>query len=182
MKTRSPQDVLHFWFHASTPEQWFTKDTQFDALLHRRFLATLKAAAQGECAAWRYSIQGRLAEIIVLDQFSRNIWRNTPQAFSQDAMALALAQEVILRPAFQQLSVEQRKFILMPFMHSESRAIHAQAAVLFKTYTDEQTYGYELLHKRIIDRFGRYPHRNALLGRQSTQEELLFLLEPDSSF
>lgn len=178
----SPQAVLHFWFHASTPEQWFTKDPHYDHRIRNQFLSTALAASLGECAAWRYSIQGRLAEIIVLDQFSRNIWRDTPQAFSQDSMALVLAQEAIKQPAFQALSPIQKQFMLMPFMHSESKAIHAEAIQLFKKYTHENSYHYEQLHKNIIDRFGRYPHRNNILNRPSTPEEILFLKEPNSSF
>lgn len=178
----SPQAILHFWSQATTPEQWFTKDPHFDQQLTQRFLATTQAAAMGECAAWRYSLTGRLAEIVVLDQFSRNIWRNTPRAFAQDPMALALAQEAIKHPAFPRLNQRERQFILMPFMHSESKRIHAQALLLFERYTDETITQYEVLHKQIIDRFGRYPHRNAILGRRSTAEELEFLAGPNSSF
>lgn len=182
MTLHTANAVLHFWFHVATPTQWFTKDAHFDQIIRTRFLATTQAAAQGECAHWRYSLYGRLAEIIVLDQFSRNIWRDTPQAFSQDPMALALAQEAIRQPAFATLNIDQKKFMLMPFMHSESRAIHAQAEPLFRMHTDENTLHYEQLHKNIIDRFGRYPHRNAILNRPSTPEEKQFLLEPNSSF
>ena len=182
MSMLSPQAILHFWAHATQPEQWFTKDDRFDQILHQRFTATTEAIAQGEGAAWRYSLAGRLAEIIVLDQFSRNIWRGTPRAFAQDPMALALAQEAIKIPAFAQLSQRERQFILMPFMHSESKKIHAQALSLFERYTDEKTVQYEILHKNIIDRFGRYPHRNAILGRRSTAEEKVFLQGPNSSF
>ena len=178
----SYQAIFHFWAQATRPEQWFTKDLPFDRLIEQRFSSTLEAAAKGECAAWRYSLRGRLAEIIVLDQFSRNVWRNTPRAFAQDPMALALAQEAIKHPAFGQLSPRERQFILMPFMHSESKFIHAQALDLFERYTDETITDYELRHKRIIDRFGRYPHRNTILGRPSTAEEIAFLTEPNSSF
>lgn len=182
MKTHSPQAVLHFWFQASTPAQWFNKDANYDALIRTRFTSTVEAAIQGECAHWRHSIQGRLAEIIVLDQFCRNIWRDTARAFSQDPMALALAQEAIHRSDFQRLPVAQKSFMLMPFMHSESRAIHAQALDLFKEHANESAFQYELLHKKIIDRFGRYPHRNKLLGRKTTPEERAFLQEENSSF
>lgn len=182
MSTYSPQALLHFWFHASTPEQWFTKDPLFDQALRQRFLPTLKAAAQGECYHWRHTIHGRLAEIILLDQLSRNIWRDTPQAFSQDAMALTLAQELVSQPAYTRLNETERRLVLMPFMHSESVMIHKKALVLFEELGNEQVLHYELLHKRIIDRFGRYPHRNAILGRRSTAEELAFLQEPNSSF
>lgn len=180
--TLSPQAVLHFWAHATTPEQWFTKDPQFDQRITQQFLHTTEAVAQGECAHWRHSLHGRLAEIIVLDQFSRNIWRDTPRAFAQDPMALALAQETLRQPQFAQLSQRERQFILMPFMHSESKKIHVQALELFKKYTDDITIDYEVRHKVIIDQFGRYPHRNAILGRLSTAAELEFLKGPNSSF
>lgn len=179
---RSPQAVLHFWSHETRPDQWFTKNPHFDLLLKQRFITTAEAAAKGECASWRYSLSGRLAEIIVLDQFSRNLWRDTPRAFAQDGMALVLAQEAIKHPGFTTLSPRERQFILMPFMHSESRVIHAQAIELFERYTDETITEYEQRHKVIIDRFGRYPHRNAILGRVSTAEEREFLTQPNSSF
>ena len=178
----SPQAVLHFWFHASTPEQWFTKDPHYDHRIRDQFLSTAVAASLGECAAWRYSIQGRLAEIIVLDQFSRNIWRDTPQAFSQDSMALVLAQEAIRQPAFQALSSVQKQFMLMPFMHSESVVIHEKAVELFSIPGLENNLDFEHRHFDIIKQFGRYPHRNAILDRPSTTEEIAFLKEPGSSF
>ena len=124
---------------------------------------------------------GRLAEVIVLDQFSRNIHRGTPLAFSQDGMALVLAQEAISAGAMSVLDEEERAFLLMPHMHSESRTIHAQAEVLFQRYAPSR-HQPELRHKAVIDRFGRYPHRNAILGRACTDEEIEFLKLPGSSF
>ena len=177
------QQVLDFWFVEIGPEQRFIKDAQFDALLTQRFSALLEQAAQGELFHWRSSLAGRLAEIIVLDQFSRNIYRDTPQAFSQDGMALVLAQEAVALGALEQFSqLDERQFLLMPYMHSESRHIHQQAEALFKRYTNEEVYGYEIKHKVIVDRFQRYPHRNAILGRSSSAEEIAFLQEPNSSF
>lgn len=182
MSQPGPQQVLHFWFNQATPEQWFSKDTNFDQLIRHRFISLTKAAAQAECFSWRTTIYGRVAEIIVLDQFSRNIWRDKPQSFQQDAMALALAQELVKNALFAALPLAYRKFALMPYMHSESALIHQKALPLFETYTDALTVEYELKHKSIIDRFGRYPHRNHILGRQSTIDELTFLNEPNSSF
>jgi uncharacterized protein (DUF924 family) len=123
-----------------------------------------------------------LAEIIVLDQFSRNVYRDTPAAFAQDSLALALSQEAVQSGALNALTETERTFLLMPYMHSESRAIHVQAERLFKVHAPATNYDFELKHKLIIDRFGRYPHRNAILGRASTPEELVFLEQPGSSF
>lgn len=174
--------VLHFWFNDITPKQWWAKDAAFDRLIGERFGEVLQQAAAGELYHWRTTAQGRLAEIIVLDQFSRNIYRDTPQAFAQDAMALVLAQEAVAAGALAQLNADERNFLLMPYMHSESAVIHQQAEILFKQYAPENNYQFELKHKEIIDRFGRYPHRNALLGRTSTAEEVAFLKQPGSGF
>ena len=118
----------------------------------------------------------------MLDQFSRNVYRGQAQAFAQDALALALSQEAITALALNELNAQERTFLLMPWMHSESRAIHAQAQDLFDQYTPTDNQDFERRHKRIIDRFGRYPHRNAILGRTSTPEELEFLSQPGSHF
>jgi uncharacterized protein (DUF924 family) len=126
--------------------------------------------------------EGRLAEIIVLDQFSRNVWRDTPRAFAQDALALALAQELVASGQDRSLPVAQRSFAYMPYMHSESALIHEQAVALFSQPGMADTLRFELQHKAIVDRFGRYPHRNAILGRSSTAKELAFLSGPGSSF
>ena len=177
-----PQNVLHFWFTELTPQQHFAKDTVLDDSIHTRFGPTLEAAARCELFAWRATPEGRLAEILVLDQFSRNVWRDTPRAFAQDALALALAQELVASGQDRSLSTAQRVFAYMPYMHSESAVIHAQAMALFAQPGMENNLEFERRHKAIIDRFGRYPHRNTILGRQSTPEELAFLSEPGSSF
>ncbi len=176
------QDILHFWFDELTDKQHFAKDTALDEMIRSRFGATLKAAAQCELFAWRATPTGRLAEIIVLDQFSRNVYRDTPRAFSQDALALALAQELVASGQDQLLSTAERRFAYMPYMHSESALIHAQAVQLFTQPGLEDGLNFELRHQVIIDRFGRFPHRNALLGRASTAEETAFLSAPGSSF
>lgn len=177
------KEVLDFWFKSASSEKWFVKDPGFDQELTKHFALTLKQAAAAEFYSWRTSAQGRLAEIIVLDQLSRNIFRDTPAAFSQDSMALTLAQEAVAGGILQELnSLDERRFILMPYMHSESKLIHQQAEQLFKQYTDEQTYGFEIRHKVIVDQFGRYPHRNKILNRESTLEEIEFLKQPNSSF
>lgn len=118
----------------------------------------------------------------MLDQFSRNIHRDTPRAFAQDGMALVLAQEAVASGVLDQLEPIERAFLLMPWMHSESRLIHVEAERLFKAWAPESNYDFELRHKAIIDRFGRYPHRNAILGRESSVAEVEFLKQPGSSF
>lgn len=176
------QDILKFWFDETGPEFWWKKDSHFDELIKERYSSLLLQAAQGELFAWRDSARGRLAEIIVLDQFSRNIYRDTAKAFAQDAVALVLAQEAVHVGDDQKLPPDQRNFIYMPYMHSESRLIHQQAERLFRDNGQKGNYEFELKHKAIIDRFGRYPHRNEILGRESTAEELEFLQQPGSSF
>ena len=165
-----------------TDKQHFAKDIVLDEQIRSRFGATLQAAAQCELFDWRATPQGRLAEIIVLDQFSRNVYRDTPRAFAQDALALGLAQELVASNQDQQLTTAQRCFAYMPYMHSESPLIHAQAIKLFALPGLESNLDFELRHQAIIARFGRYPHRNAVLGRVSTAEETAFLNQPGSSF
>lgn len=176
-------DILNFCFEEVGSEKFFEKDIAFDKLLIERYSDILEQAAAVEFYTWRSSIKGRLAEIIILDQFSRNIYRDTPAAFAQDAMSLALTQEAVAAGALEALeTMDERKFLLMPYMHSESKLIHQQAEKLFKQYSNADTIDAELKHKVIIDRFGRYPHRNDILGRVSSSEEIAFLTQPDSSF
>ncbi len=176
------QHILQFWFEETKPELWWKKDSDFDELIRKRFGKLLIQAAAGELFEWRDSAKGRLAEIIVLDQFSRNIHRGRAESFAQDAIALVLAQEAIRVGDDQKLSTSERNFLYMPFMHSESRLIHEQAEQLFRDTGQKGSHEFELKHKAIIDRFGRYPHRNELLGRTSTAEELEFLQRPGSRF
>jgi len=177
-----PHPILHFWFTELSPKQHFAKDAALDEAIRTRFGATLEAAARCELFAWRATAQGRLAEVVVLDQFSRNVYRDTPRAFAQDALALALAQELVASGQDRRLPLAQRSFAYMPYMHSESALVHAQAVALFSQPGLQDSLRSALRHKAIIDRFGRYPHRNAVLGRSSTPQELAFLSEPGSSF
>ncbi len=177
-----PDSIIDFWFTELTNAQRFAKDEALDALLRQRFGATLRSAIAGELFEWRQTAHGRLAEILVLDQFSRNIYRNTPAAFAQDAQALTLAQELVSRGLDSTFPPERRAFVFMPFMHSESLFIHQQAKDFFSQPGLEDTLHFEQKHLAILQRFGRYPHRNAISGRQSTPEELDFLSQPGSSF
>lgn len=176
------EEVLSFWFEESGPEQWWARDPRFDAEIRSRFGALHDRAVQGELHGWRDTPEGRLAEIIVLDQFSRNLYREDPRAFAADAMALALAQEAVRIGADQAVPPVQRQFFYMPYQHSESPRIHEIAVQLFESLDDPESLDFERRHKAIIDRFGRYPHRNRVLGRPSTPEEIAFLREPGSSF
>jgi len=174
--------IIDFWFKEIEPKFWWKKNRDFDLLIADRFLELHKAAARCELYTWRDLPLGRLAEIIVLDQFSRNIFRSSPMSFAYDPLALALAQEAITAKANQTLNPSQKAFLYMPFMHSESPAIHETALELFKESGLESNLKFEIQHKAIIDRFGRFPHRNKVLGRQSTEEELNFLKDAGSSF
>lgn len=180
--TFTPEDVLRFWFEELAAKDWFVGNKEVDNLISTRFHKLLESGAKSELYSWRDSAKGRLAEIIVLDQFSRNIYRDTPRAFAQDPLALALAQEAIAQQYDQSLSSIEKSFLYMPFMHSESKIIHEKALELFNQPGLENNYDFEIKHKVIIDRFGRYPHRNAILGRKSSAEEIEFLTQPNSSF
>ncbi|AND70948.1 hypothetical protein ATSB10_34940 [Dyella thiooxydans] len=174
--------ILDFWFVEAGEGAWWAGDPAFDELVRSRFGRVLAQASFGELWAWRARPRGRLAEILVLDQFSRNIHRGTPAAFACDPMALVLAQEAVAADALGALSPIERCFVLMPYMHSESPAIHIEAERLFREHAPPGNLEFELRHKAIIDRFGRYPHRNAILRRPSTPEELAFLDTTGSSF
>ncbi|MCH8501736.1 MAG: DUF924 domain-containing protein [Aliidiomarina sp.] len=181
-KVVTANDVLDFWFNELSQAQWFSKDDALDRTISQRFQATLSAAAHCELFDWRDTATGRLAEIIVLDQFSRNIYRDRPDAFANDALALALAQEAVRLGLDRELSSTQKAFLYMPYMHSESLIIHDLALRLYDQPGLESNLEFEIKHRDIIVRFGRYPHRNAVLGRESSTEEVAFLKQPGSSF
>lgn len=176
------REVLSFWFDEVDRKSWWSGAAAFDAQIRSRFVETLDRAARGELSGWRGEPGGRLAEIIVLDQFSRNIHRDLPMAFAQDPIALTLAQRAVEEGAQRALDVTHRDFLLMPWMHSESKIVHIEAERLFREHASKRNLDFELRHKAIIDRFGRYPHRNVILGRESTPEEIEFLKQPGSRF
>ena len=175
-------EIVNFWFHEIPPKQWWKKDPRFDAYLLEKYAAAHERACRCELFSWRASPLGRLAEIIILDQFSRNMYRGTRRAFHHDPLALALAQEAIANHADEELSQMERSMLYMPFMHSESLPIHDIAVELFRKNGIGSNYQYELKHKAVIEQFGRYPHRNEILGRQSTPEEIEFLQQAGSRF
>jgi uncharacterized protein (DUF924 family) len=170
----TPADVLTFWFGAG-PQKWFTKDQSFDAEIHEKFLPTYEAAAQGQLVNWETSPEEALALVIVLDQFPRNIFRGTPRAFATDALSRAVADRAIARGFDKQLGLPNRNFFYLPFMHSEALADQERCVALCRGGDDENTLKYAELHADIIRRFGRFPHRNSVLGRVSTAEEQAFL-------
>ena len=174
--------VLQFWFEDLSPKEKFQKNPELDERIRQKFDAVHHAACRGELFRWRVTPTGRLAEIIVLDQLTRNMFRDDPRAFAYDSLALVLAQEAVHQGADQDIPISQRSFLYMPYMHSESPVIHEEAVKLFSTEGLSANLDYELRHKAIVDRFGRYPHRNAILGRESTPEELEFLKQPGSRF
>ncbi len=170
------QQVYKFWFKDNGQKQWFQKSTSFDREIRRKFLATYEAAVRGELSHWRTSAKGRLAEIIVLDQFARNMFRGEAQAFAYDPLALALAQEAIRAGAPQRFSKFQKLFLYLPFMHSESKKVQVTSVRLFKTLKDKEVTYFANDHKKVVDRFGRFPHRNAARKLKSTPAEKKFML------
>ena len=176
------QEILKFWFDEIDPSQWWSKDDAFDRLITERFADVHAQAIRCELFVWRETADGRLAEVIVLDQFSRNIFRDSPLAFAADSLALALSQEAILAGADEALSPVQRSFLYMPFMHSESLKIHQVSMEMYQKNGIRSNLDFEIKHKKVIERFGRYPHRNIILGRVSTEEEIEFLEQTDSRF
>ena len=176
------EDIISFWFNEITPQDWWKKDDDFDQKITDDFHTVYKKAAAGELYDWRNQPLSSLAEIIILDQFPRNMFRDTPKAFATDNLALCLSQNAIDKGFDEELNSGQRAFLYMPMMHSESLLIHERAVKLFNAPGMENNLNFELKHKAIIDKFGRYPHRNDILERNSTQAEIDFLKEPNSSF
>ena len=181
--------VLDFWFgepRGKSRAEWFRKDERFDAEIRRRFGEVHAAAARRELEHWRGERESMLALVVVLDQFSRNLYRNDPRAFSQDAYALECARQTVEPRDDLALLPVERMFLYLPFEHSEKPADQELAVQLMSGLEPfAETRGlteWARKHKVIIDRFGRFPHRNACLGRASTPEEVEFLKQPGSSF
>lgn len=166
--------ILDFWREAG-PEKWFAKDDAFDALIRRRFLAEVEAAARGELNAWEETPEGVYALLLLLDQFPRNLYRGSSQAFAADPLALAVAERAIARGFDQAFENPERRFIYMPFMHSEDLADQQRCIALCEAADDPEGVKFAEIHRDIIRDFGRFPHRNPVLGRQSSAEERRFL-------
>ena len=178
----SVEAILGFWFTECSEEDWFKKSDAFDATLRDRFGPTQRAASDRKLDNWADTADGRLALILLLDQMSRNLFRGSAQAFAQDPAALALARHAIAEGDHVGTSRERRLFLYLPFEHSENQADQEMCMALFTALGDDELTEYARRHKVIVDRFGRFPHRNEALGRQSTDEEVAFLKEPNSSF
>ena len=191
--TESWSEVLAFWFGApDAPElgrnrkQWFEKSASFDALICERFLATHEAAAAGQLDAWAERPLAALALVVTLDQFPRNMFRGTPRAFATDPQALAVARGIVARGFDAAYLPAQRWFAYLPFEHAEDLAAQAESLALFEALRGDPAsaspIAYAMRHYAVIERFGRFPHRNAILGRDSTPAEAAFLATPGSSF
>jgi uncharacterized protein (DUF924 family) len=168
--------VLSFWFDETKPAQWFRRDGVFDAACAKRFGALHEAASDGVLDVWRAKPRNALARILILDQFSRNIFRDTPEVFAQDPIALAAARDAVARRFDMLFPPRWRAFFLMPFMHSEDLDAQRDSVRHFMTRRSNRgNLRYAIIHRDIIERFGRFPHRNAILGRASTPEEIQFL-------
>jgi uncharacterized protein (DUF924 family) len=174
--------ILKFWFEEIGHSQWWTKNDEVDQQIRDRFAEIHQKAIRCELFDWRKDAAGRLAEIIVLDQFSRNLFKDSPLSFANDSLALGLSQEAISVGADQSLSPIQRSFLYMPFMHSESLIIHEIAMDLYKKNGIQSNLDFEIKHQEVIKKFGRYPHRNKILGRASTRAEIDFLKQPGTGF
>jgi len=170
----SPSTILAFWREAG-PDKWFKKDAAFDDAIQARFLATYEAAAAGTLADWGDTPEGALALLIALDQFPRNMFRGSPRTFVADPLARQIADRVIARGFDQQVAAAERGFFYLPFMHSEQLADQERCCVLYRALGDDNGLKYALDHADIIRRFGRFPHRNAVLGRTTTPDEQAFL-------
>lgn len=198
MTSLRPEDVLHFWLGSPgdpplrNAARWFTKDPSFDAECTARFGDAIAAAARGALAEWRKTPRGRLALIILLDQLSRNVFRNTARAFAHDALARDITLEAMAAGDERVLSAVERSFLYMPLMHAEDVGLQHRCVAAFGRLASEAPpelkkhfegqLGFARRHEEIVERFGRFPHRNAILGRPSTREEETFLRQPSSSF
>jgi len=168
------EQVTRYWFEELRPEAWFRKDARVDDAIRERFAALHDEVAQLRPAQLA-TAHACLAAVIVLDQFSRNMFRGSPRSFATDPLALTISQHAIAVGLDQQLTQQQRWFLYMPFQHSEDRAVQARSIELFTQLNDPENLGYAHQHKEVIDRFGRFPHRNEVLGRVSTPEEIEFV-------
>jgi uncharacterized protein (DUF924 family) len=175
-------EIVAFWFETLKPEDWYRKNPAIDAAITARFSAIHEALKTSVPLEWIGAPKGMLAAILVLDQFPRNMFRDDARAFATDEAALALAKRAIGEGIDMLLPPEQRAFVYLPFQHAESRDDQARSIALFTALGNPNNLDFAQRHQAIIARFGRFPHRNSVLGRASTAEELAFLQEPGSSF
>lgn len=171
------REVLDFWLVEHGPDDWYAGDPEFDRKCAERLADFHAQAARGELWRWRATPEGRLAEIILLDQLSRQLYRGDPRAFATDLMALALAQEVVAQGLDNQLDAHGQLFVYMPFMHAESLPVQDESIRLFEKLGDEFYLPFAIDHRETVLRFGRFPFRNAVLGRASTSDEIAYMAE-----
>jgi uncharacterized protein (DUF924 family) len=174
-------DVLKFWFEQTEPDQWFEKDPTFDASIRERFIGLHEILVSRRNNGLLADAQTALAAVIVLDQMSRNMFRDTPRAFAADPQAFWVAEAAIVRGFDAGLTKNQRMFMYLPFEHSEDRQSQARSVALMASLGDPELQKWAEAHRAIVDRFGRFPHRNDVLGRISTPEEIEFLQQPDAT-
>jgi uncharacterized protein (DUF924 family) len=167
-------EIVSFWRQAG-PDKWFEKDDDFDRTIRSRFLAIHAAAARSELAAWEHGAQGALALVILLDQFPRNMFRGTAQAFATDPLARAVAERALVRGFDHATDALMRPFFYLPFMHSEMLADQDRCVRLYQAFGDAELLRYAVAHRDVIAKFGRFPHRNRVLGRDTTSAEQEFL-------
>lgn len=179
LKDYTFQNVIDFWFSQENKPKWYIKDKEFDKIISEKFLDYYKEAALGNLDHWKLSPEGTLSLIILLDQFPRNMFRGHPKSFSTDSKALSITKEVIAKGLDKNLSTEYKQFLFMPLMHSENLEDQNLSAQLF--INDPYSHEYAKRHMEIIKKFGRFPHRNVILGRISKEEEVSFLTTPNSS-
>ena len=178
-----PADIVDFWFHQTPAEKHFKQDDAFDQEIRDRFADIYRAAAAGALDHWMATAMGCLALVVVLDQFPRNMFRDSPEAFATDAKAIAVADQIIARGLDKGLKLRERAFLYLPYQHSENIDHQRRSVELVNRLDGEPDWlGYAERHLEIIERFGRFPHRNAVLGRETTPEEAEFLRQPGASF
>lgn len=175
-----PEDIVGFWFAKSAQALWFNATPEFDQDLRERFLTTYRAAAAGQLADWEHTPTGALALTIVLDQFPLNMFRGQPESFATEATARAVADRAIARGFDERLTPSERMFLYLPFMHSETLADQERSVQLFEPLGLKESLYFACHHRDLIGRFGRFPHRNAILGRNNTDEELAYLASPEA--
>jgi len=180
----SKNSILEFWFRETKPAQWFQKNSAFDDLIRSRFEGDLELAEKGIFDAWMDDADGCLALVILLDQFPRNMYRGSSQAFDHDAQARRVTLHALNKHFDQMLEIDQKAFLYLPLEHSEDLTDQNRAVALFEMLKDKNPiyYNYAVRHREIIIRFGRFPHRNEALGRPNTAEEAHYLAEPDVGF
>lgn len=180
----SQKDILNFWFEETKPQQWFQTNPEFDAQVTEEFSKAYEMAREGTFDEWKKDADGCLALCLLLDQFPRNMFRGTPQAFATDKQALLIAKHALSKGFDQVLSPVKRRFLYLPFEHSENLADQRRCVELFEKMKDDDPLGYDyaLRHLKVIENYGRFPHRNKILGRDNTPEEEEYLAQPGAGF